>query len=36
MYGGNIDEFVPPVIAGYIRQKFDRGSEGSAADKDKR
>ena len=36
MYGGNIDEFVPPVIAGHIRQKFDRGSEGSAADKDKR
>ena len=36
MYGGNIDEFVPPVIAGYIWQKFDRGSEGSAADKDKR
>ena len=36
VYGGNIDEFVPPVIAGYIRQKFDRGSEGSAADKDKR
>lgn len=23
MYGGNIDEFVPPVIAGYIRRKFE-------------
>ena len=23
MYGGAIDEFVPPLIAGYVRQKFE-------------
>ena len=27
MYGGSIDEFVPPVIAGYVRQKFEQKRE---------